>query len=71
MERRIDTAERVGEVVRDRRHQLGLTQTQLAGAAGTTLRVLSEIENGKATVQLDTLMRLLRALGLELVARTR
>jgi y4mF family transcriptional regulator len=71
MEATIDNPQALGEIVRARRRSHGLTQVQLAGVAGTTIRLVSEIERGKASVQLDTLTRVLEALGLELVARSR
>ncbi len=71
MEQRINDPKALGALVRSRRRELGLTQTQLAGVAGTTLRFLSELERGKKTAQLDGVMRVLGALGLDLVARSR
>jgi HTH-type transcriptional regulator / antitoxin HipB len=71
MEARINSPEELGALVRRRRTAHRLTQTQLAVVAGTTLRLVSEIERGKATVQLDTVMRVLGALGLELAAHSR
>jgi y4mF family transcriptional regulator len=61
----------LGALVRERRHQLGLTQTEVADVARTTLRFVSELESGKRTAQLDGVLRVLRALGIDLVARTR
>jgi HTH-type transcriptional regulator/antitoxin HipB len=71
MEAPTDNPQALGEIVRARRRAHGLTQVQLAGVARTTIRLVSEIERGKPSVQLDTLTRVLEALGLELVARSR
>jgi HTH-type transcriptional regulator / antitoxin HipB len=71
MEQRIDDPKTLGALVRARRRSLGLTQTELTGVAGTSLRFLSELERGKETAQLDGVMRVLHALGLALVARSR
>ncbi len=71
MERRIDDSEALGEVIRQRRHELELTQEQLAGVARTSHRFVSELERGKETARLTGVLRVLDALGLRLVARNR
>lgn len=43
-----------------------MTQTELAGLAGTGLRFLSELENGKRTVALGKTLDVLAALGMRL-----
>lgn len=67
----IDTSLRLGAAIRRRRVELGLSQGALADVARTTLRFISELENGKASAQLDGVLRVLAALGIELVARQR
>jgi HTH-type transcriptional regulator/antitoxin HipB len=71
MEIRIQTPIELGEAVRDRRKSLRLTQEELAAVASVTPRLLGEIERGKRTAQLDGVLRVLAALGLDLYARTR
>jgi HTH-type transcriptional regulator / antitoxin HipB len=71
MTTRITNAEILGTAVRQRRRELGLTQTELAGVANTTLRFVSELERGKETVRLDVVLRVLAALGLDLVLAAR
>lgn len=61
----------LGQLIRQRRRELGLNQTELADVAKTTLRFISELEGGKPTAQLDGILRTLAALGLELQARPR
>lgn len=67
----IDSYEGLGALIRTRRKELGLNQTEVAGVAGTTLRFVSELERGKPTAQLDGVLRVLAALGIELEARAR
>jgi y4mF family transcriptional regulator len=69
--RKIQDPGGLGAVVRERRRELGLTQTSVADVARTSLRFVSELESGKRTVQLDAVLRVLNALGIELEARTR
>lgn len=71
MEVRIHSPDELGQAVRDRRKSLRLTQAELAAVASVTPRLLGEIEHGKATAQLDGILRVLAALGLDLYARTR
>lgn len=67
----IDSPKALGLLVRTRRKELGLNQTELADVAQTTLRFISELERGKQTAQLDGVLRVLAALGIGLEARTR
>lgn len=61
----------LAKVVLRRRHELGLTQQEVAELAGTSTRFLVTLERGKTTVQLDKLDAVLDVLGLELVVRVR
>jgi y4mF family transcriptional regulator len=67
----IDSPEEIGSLVRARRGELGISQTELADVAGTTLRFISELERGKPTAQLAGVLRVLSALGISLEARER
>jgi y4mF family transcriptional regulator len=67
----IDSAERLGEIIRRRRRQLGLTQTELSELSNTNLRLVSELERGKPTARLQNVMRVLQTLGIELRAEIR
>jgi HTH-type transcriptional regulator/antitoxin HipB len=67
----IDTSQALGATIRRRRLELGLSQGDLADVARTTLRFISELENGKSSAQLAGVLRVLAALGIELVARPR
>lgn len=61
----------LGAQVRARRKSLGLTQQQAADLAEVSAKFVRDVERGKPSVQLDTLTRVLDALGLELVAVVR
>ena len=67
----IDSPLTLGTLIRGRRAELGLTQTELADVARTTLRFVSELERGKPTAQLNGALRVLAALGIMLEARSR
>lgn len=68
---RIESPEQLGKLIRSRRHELGLTQTELAEVANANLRFVSELERGKRTARLANVMRVLETLGIELEARVR
>lgn len=60
----IKNTSELGEHIRIRRKQLKITQKELAMVCGTGLRFISDIENGKVTCQIDKVLQLLQALGL-------
>ncbi|QXP85033.1 helix-turn-helix domain-containing protein [Methylococcus sp. Mc7] len=49
----IRSTQQRGQVLRTARKQLGLTQSQLALAAGCGLRFIVDLEAGKPTLRLD------------------
>lgn len=57
------TTRELGAAVREARKSRKLTQGELAFASGVGLRFISDLENGKATVQLEKIMLVLAALG--------
>lgn len=67
----IDNAERLGQLIRRRRRDLGLTQTEVAEVSDTNLRLISELERGKPTARLENVMRVLETLGIDLRAEIR
>lgn len=62
----IRSAQQLGDALRAARKQLGLTQPQLALAAGVGVRFIVDLEAGKVTVQLQQVLRVIDALGGEL-----
>lgn len=57
----------IGYAIKDARSELGMTQAQLAEAAGISKRCLWSLELGQNPgVQLDKLLAVLKALGLDL-----
>ena len=60
------SAAEIGKLVQSERKRQGITQLQLAGMAGTGIRLISDIENGKETVQVQKLLQILHTLGLGL-----
>lgn len=61
---RLNSSEEWGRLVRATRKEQGISQEQLAGVANVGIRFISDLENGKKTLQLDKAIRVLEALGL-------
>ncbi|MDO8455865.1 MAG: type II toxin-antitoxin system Y4mF family antitoxin [Burkholderiaceae bacterium] len=59
----IDTPSALGQAVLGARKQLSLTQPQLALAAGVGVRFIVDLEAGKPTLQLETILKVLHTLG--------
>ena len=59
----IDSAQKLGMALRSARKKIGLTQAQLALAAGVGLRFVVDLEGGKSTVRLAQVLRVTDALG--------
>ncbi|QDQ28340.1 helix-turn-helix transcriptional regulator [Chitinimonas arctica] len=62
----IQSAAQLGSALRLARKQLGLTQPDLALAAGVGVRFIVDLEAGKPTVQLQSVLKVIAALGVEL-----
>ena len=58
-----NAADVVKLILAERKRQK-LSQLQLAGLANTGIRFISDVENGKGTVQLQKLLAVISALGL-------
>lgn len=63
----IDTAQALGATLRAARKRMGLTQPDLALAAGVGVRFIVDLEGGKPTVRLEQVLRVIDALGGSLV----
>ena len=59
----IKSPQELGDALRYARKRLGLTQPRLALAAGVGVRFIVDLESGKPTVRLDSVLRVIDALG--------
>ncbi len=62
----IQSPQQLGDALRADRKQLGLTQPQLALAAGVGVRFIVDLEAGKPTLRLENVLRVIDALGGEI-----
>jgi len=62
----IENAAAFGRAVRESRKKQNITQSQLAAVANTGLRYISDLENGKPSVQLQKALKVAYFLGIPL-----
>jgi len=62
----VHSSKDIGAEIRKRRKELGYTQGFLADYVGVSSSFLSELENGKETVQLNKLMDVMSLLGMDM-----
>jgi len=63
---KIYAIEDIGQIIRSRRIELGLKQSQLADLSGSGIRFISELENGKPTMQVGKVLDTMLVLGLDM-----
>ena len=61
----------LGELVRARRKSRKQTQQKFADMAGVGRRFVSELENGKGTLEINKVLKVLAAAGIDLLAQER
>lgn len=64
----ISQAAQLGELIRARRKKFGYTQQFVADMMGCSPRLIGEIERGKQTVSIQTVINLAQGLGIDLFA---
>ena len=62
----IQSTENIGHYIRRVRKHLGVTQRDLALTAGTGLRFIIDLENGKPTCQIGKALQVLQVPGIQL-----
>ncbi len=68
---KITDVEELGQCVRAQRKAQGATQTDFAALCGVGVRFISELENGKSTMELGKVLKVLKCLGLEVSVQPR
>jgi HTH-type transcriptional regulator/antitoxin HipB len=61
----------IGMAVRKKRKEDGLTLADAAALCGVGYRFMSDLENGKETVQVGKVLKVLTALGLDITIEAR
>lgn len=57
----------IGQYIKEKRREIGLTQEEFAMRSGLGLRFIRELEQGKETVRLDKVNQALAMFGMEAV----
>lgn len=58
--------QKIGEIIKDRRKSLNITQPTLASLAGVGLNTLVAIERGNGNAKIQTILAVLDTLGLKI-----
>ena len=61
--------EKIGNIIKERRKALSITQRELAALAGVGINTLTKIERGDANPSLKVIISILNTLGLEMDIR--
>ena len=67
----LHSARDLGAVIRSRRKKLGYTQEEVAEFNGCSPRFISELERGVAAAKIESVLRVMNSLGLDLLAQER
>ena len=67
----VASAEVIGQLVRAYRKSQSATQAEFAALCGVGVRFISDLENGKPTVELGKVLHVLQCLGLEVSIQAR
>ena len=60
------TPQQIGQLIRDTRKALGVTQKDLALTSGTGLRFVIDLEKGKETCEIGKALTVLQTLGIKI-----
>lgn len=66
----VTTMQELAGIVRERRRRLGFSQAELARRASVSRKWISDLEGGKESVQMQPVLRVIRALDLDLDLET-
>ena len=61
----------LGKTIREKREFLNLKQEDLAEISDVAIKTIYSIELGKANPSIETLMKLLKVLGMEMIVQTK
>lgn len=65
----ISNEKQIGRLIKAVRKQQQLTQKDLAGACGTGVRFIQELEKGKETSEMGKVLRVLKMLGIKVLLK--
>ena len=68
---KITDTKTLGQMIRRRRKELHYTQAFLAEFTGLSASFISDVEQGKATAEIEKVLRLIQILGLDVFVEKR
>jgi len=67
----VSSAEEIGKLIRAHRKSQAATQAEFASLCGVGVRFISDLENGKPTMELGKVLHVLHCLGLDISIQPR
>ena len=67
----ITDSKKIGKIIKNKRKELGYTQSYVSEFTGLSISFISDVENGKQTVELGKVLLLLNMLGLDMLIESR
>ena len=67
----ITSVKNIGLLIKEKRKKINMTQKEAASIAGVGVRFLSELENGKPTLEIDKVLNVARLFGIDIEANNR
>lgn len=67
----IFTAKDLGKIIQERRKEKKLTQKAVSDVTGLSTSFISDVENGKETIEFSKVLILLKILSMDLVIKNR
>jgi HTH-type transcriptional regulator / antitoxin HipB len=61
----------LGQTIKERRKEMGITQLYLSQATGLSTTFISDVENGKVTAEIGKVLKLVNILGMDLKVERR
>ncbi len=68
---KITDPKELGKMIRDRRKELGYTQSDLAAFSGLSVSFISNLENGKPTCEIGKAIYVIHVLGMDCILESR
>lgn len=62
---KVNNADSFGEIIKKRRKKMGYTQKYICEVSGISASYISDLENGKATIELGKAIYLANLLGID------
>ena len=66
---KINNAADFGKAIKERRKKLGYTQKYISEFTGLSISFISDLENGKSTIEIGKALELAKLLGFNIVSR--